>query len=149
MKVTRDDIVNVLIMTLLSSTPVAFMIFDFSFPNLSTPSLSSNLLAVLVISMLVGLPSGYLTKRTDLAFVTVILYTIAGYIVSLAFYSAPYIGSLEIVSTQIYYASYIRRTIVLLFIFILGGFVGTIIGQYMRDSIRREETSLTFKEVGE
>jgi hypothetical protein len=44
-----------------------------------------------------------------------------------------------------YYGIFFRFTVILLFLFVLGGFIGTILGQMVRDMIRREETGLVFK----
>ena len=130
----------------ISAPPIAFMNFDFMFPNISTPSLEKNLMVVFLLSILTAIPSGYFTRRTDLAMVTVFLYTAVGYVLAVALSSAPYtIFDLEQVLPAFYYAMFFRFTIILLFLFILGGFIGTVFGQMVRDMIRREETALTFK----
>jgi len=134
------------LMAVISAPPIAFMTFDFMFPNISTPSLEKNLMVVFLLSILTAIPSGYFTRRTDLAMVTVFLYTAVGYVLAVALYSAPYtIFDLEQVLPAFYYAMFFRFTIILLFLFILGGFIGTVFGQMVRDMIRREETALTFK----
>jgi len=135
------------LMALLSAPPIAFMTFDFMFPNISTPSLEKNLMVVFLLSILTAIPSAYFTRRTDLAMVTVFLYTAVGYILAVALYSAPYtIFNLEEVLPAFYYALFFRFTIILLFLFILGGFIGTVFGQMIRDMIKREETALIFKD---
>jgi VIT1/CCC1 family predicted Fe2+/Mn2+ transporter len=149
-KLNRDDVAKMGLMALLSAPPIAFMTFDFMFPNISTPSLEKNLMVVFLISILAAVPSGYFTRRTDLAMVTVFLYTAVGYILAVALYSAPYtIFNLEQVLPAFYYAMFFRFTVVLLFLFVLGGFIGTVFGQMVRDMIRKEQTSLTFKDGNE
>lgn len=134
------------LMALMSAPPIAFMTFDFMFPNISTPSLEKNLMVVFFISILAAIPSGYFTRRTDLAMVTVFLYTAVGYALAVLLYSTPYtLFNLEQILPEFYYAMFFRFTIVLLFLFILGGFIGSVFGQMVRDMIRREETGLTFK----
>lgn len=146
-RVRREDLVDMVIMTLLSSTPIAFVTFDYMFPNISTPSFEKNLMASFLVSMLVGIPSGYFSRRTDMAMMTVISYVSFGYLLALGLYSAPYtIYNLELILPGFYYTLFFRFTVILLFLYILGGFVGTIFGQIVRDSIRREETSLEFPE---
>lgn len=144
-KLTREDIVKLVLIAFISGPPVAFMSFDFMFPNISTPTLGKSLLAIFLLSILTGMPSGYFNKRTDLAMVSVFLYTAVGYALAVLFYSAPYtLYNLEQVLPDIYYAMFFRFTIILLFFFVLGGFMGTMLGQLMRDWIRREETGTVF-----
>lgn len=147
MKLTRDDISKMALVSLIGAPPIAFMSFDFMFPNISTPSFGKSLLLVFLLSVMTAIPSGYFTKRTDLAMVSVFFYTAIGYALAVLFYSAPYtLYDLEQVLSDFYYAMFFRFTIILLWLFILGGFMGTMFGQVVRDWIRREETSLTFAE---
>lgn len=146
MKLNKDDLAKMGLMMLLSAPPIAFVTFDFMFPNISTPSLQKNLMVVFLLSILAAVPSGYFTRRTDLAIVTVFLYTALGYILAVVLYSAPYtIFNLEEVLPSFYYGIFFRFTVILLFLFVLGGFIGTILGQMVRDMIRREETGLIFR----
>jgi glucan phosphoethanolaminetransferase (alkaline phosphatase superfamily) len=146
-KLTRDDISKMALVSLIGAPPIAFMSFDFMFPNISTPSFGKSLLLVFLLSVMTAIPSGYFTKRTDLAMVSVFFYTAIGYALAVLFYSAPYtLYDLEQVLSDFYYAMFFRFTIILLWLFILGGFMGTMFGQVVRDWIRREETSLTFAE---
>jgi hypothetical protein len=142
-KLGRGDLSDAIILALMSSTPVAFMSFDFMFPNLSTPSLDKNFMAMFLISILIGMPSGYFSRRTDMAMLTVIIYVAIGYVWANVMYSAPYL-LYDMGSVLPYYGLFLRFTVILLFIFIVGGFMGTVLGQLIRDSVRREETSLTF-----
>ncbi|MBU0624603.1 MAG: hypothetical protein KJ672_07135 [Candidatus Thermoplasmatota archaeon] len=145
MKLTRDDVVRLALTSALSAPPIAFMTFDFMFPNISTPSLQKNLMVVFLLSILTGMPSGYFSRRTDLAMVSVFFYTAVGYVLATLLYSAPYtLYNLEQVLSDFYYAMFFRFTIILLFLFILGGFIGTVFGQIVRDWVRKEETQLTF-----
>jgi len=146
MKLTKDDVVRLALVSILSAPPIAFMTFDFMFPSISTPSLQKNLMTVFLLSILTAIPSGYFTARTDLAMVSVFFYTAIGYVLAVLLYSAPYtLYNLEQVLPGFYYAMFFRFTIILLFLFILGGFMGAIFGQMVRDWIRREETRLTFR----
>ena len=58
MKLSKEDIIVSVLVMLMSSTPIAFMSFDFMFPNISTPSLEKNLLLLFIVSILIGAPSG-------------------------------------------------------------------------------------------
>ena len=132
-------------MALVSCPPIAYMSFDFMFPNISTPSLEKNLLSVFLLSTLVGMPVGYGSRRTDAAVVTVVLYVTVGYLVGAAAYSTPYmLYGLELILPGFYYSLYFRFTILLVFLYVLGGFIGAILGQVVKDSIRREETKATW-----
>jgi hypothetical protein len=126
---------------------IAYMTIDFLFPNMSVASLDKNLMAMLAISIVVGMPSGYLIRRSDLAMVTVIAYVSIGYVLALVYYSMPYtIYDVELVLPSFYYMLFFRFTVILLFIFVLGGFMGAVFGQIMRDSVSREATSLTWSQ---
>jgi hypothetical protein len=145
MKLTKDDVVKLALVSALSAPPIAFMTFDFMFPNISTPSLQKNLMVVFLLSILTGMPSGFFTRRPDLAMVSVFFYTAVGYALAVLLYSAPYtLYNLEQVLSDFYYAMFFRFTIILLFLFILGGFMGAVFGQMVRDWVRGEETQLTF-----
>jgi hypothetical protein len=148
MKLTKDDVIKLALVSMLSAPPIAFMTFDFMFPNISTPSLQKNLMAVFLMSILAGIPSGYFTRRTDLAMVSVFFYTAVGYMLAVLLYSAPYtVYHMGQVLPEFYYALFFRFTIILLFLFILGGFMGTVFGQMVRDWIRSEETPLAFERI--
>jgi uncharacterized membrane protein len=145
MRMDRDDAYKMLFVGLLSSTPIAFISFDFMFPNITTFSFSKNLLLILLVSILVGMPGGYFIKRTSLVMVSVILYTAIGYAEGVLLYSTPYtLYHLQNILPDFYYALFFRFTIILLFLFILGGFVGAVFGQMVRDAIGREETGTSF-----
>ena len=145
MKLAREDLIKMALITLLSAPPIAYMTFDFMFPNISTPSFEKNLMLVFLLSIMTGMSSGYFTKRTDLAMVTVFFYTAVGYMLAVLLYSAPYtFYNLESLLPDFYYAMFFRFTIILLFLFVLGGFMGTVFGQMVRDWIRKEETGLVF-----
>jgi cytochrome c oxidase subunit IV len=40
---------------------------------------------------------------------------------------------------------FVRYTIILLFMFVLGGFIGAVFSGMLRDSVKGEETKLTFQ----
>lgn len=147
MKLTTDEVVKALLLMVMSGTPIAYMSFDFMFPNISTPSLEKNLLVLFLMSMLAGIGPGYFLRRTSLAMMTVILYVAFGYALAVTMYSTPYtLYDLELVLPSFYYALFFRYTIILLFLFVLGGFIGVVFGQLVWDSIRREETRLSWTE---
>ena len=147
MALTADGLKRVVLATFLGAPAIAFMSFDFMFPNLSTPSLDKSVLAVLLISIVTGLPAGYLTRRIDLALLSVLSYTAAGYLIGLLMYSSPYLMyDIEILLPGLYYTAFIRYTVILVFIFAFGGFVGAVFGGLIRESVDREETSLTWRE---
>jgi hypothetical protein len=147
-KLTREDLLRMALIAIVSAPPIAFMSFDFMFPNISSPSLGKSLPAVFLLSILTGMPSGYFNRRTDLAMVSVFLYTGVGYALALLLYSAPYtFYNLEQVLPDIYYAMFFRFTIILLFFYALGGFMGVVLAQLIRDWIRREETGTAFESL--
>ncbi len=146
MRLTRDDVIKLALVSALSAPPIAFMTFDFMFPNISTPSLGKSLMVVFLLSILTGMPAGYFIRRTDLAMVSVFFYTAVGYALAVLLYSAPYtVYNLDQVLSDFYYAMFFRFTIILLFLFILGGFMGAVFGQMVKDWVRGEETQLTFR----
>lgn len=145
MRLSRQDVWQMVAVTLTSSPPIAYMSFDFMFPSLTPFSTGKNLLVILAISFLAGIPSGYFIKRTDLALLTTILYTAVGYSLAVLMYSGPYtFYHADMVLPSLYYALFFRFTIILLFFYSIGGFVGAIFGQMMRDAAGREETSVVF-----
>jgi hypothetical protein len=147
MALTADGLKRVVLATFLGAPAIAFMSFDFMFPNLSTPSLDKSVLAVLLISIVTGMPAGYVTRRIDLALLSVLSYTAAGYLIGLLMYSSPYLMyDIEILLPSLYYTAFIRYTVILVFIFAFGGFVGAVFGGLIRESVDREETSLTWRE---
>lgn len=147
MRIEREDIFGIVASTFICSTPLAYMSFEFVLPNVSVPGFGSNLLVILLLSVLTGVPAGYLNKRVDFAIVSVILYTALGYGLAFAFYSVPFaVFHAQQVIPGLYYALFLRLTITLLFVFIVGGIMGMIGGQLVRDSIRREETKVLWGE---
>ena len=147
MSAEREDVYGIVASTLLCSTPIAYLSFEFALPNVSFPSFSSNLLVVLVLSVLTGIPAGYLNKRVDFAISSVMTYTALGYALAFAFYSAPFMFyHAQQVIPDLYYALFLRLTIILLFVFVVGGILGTIIGQLVRESTGRKETKLLWGE---
>lgn len=133
------------LMALISAPAVAFVFFDFLFPNLSTPSLGKNMLVLFLLAMLFGMPSGYLTRRTDLAILTVILYVFLGYVIAIVAYSAPFtVYDFSIVFPGLYFMFFLNMTIIPLLILVLGGFIGVIVGQLLGESMDREETAQNF-----
>ena len=62
MRFREDDWKRVLMVTLICAPAIAFMTFDFVFPNISTPSLEKNLMVAFLMSMLFGMPAGYLNR---------------------------------------------------------------------------------------
>lgn len=133
------------LMALISAPAVAFVFFDFLFPNLSTPSLEKNMLVLFLLAMLFGMPSGYLTRRTDLAILTVILYVFLGYVIAIVAYSAPFtVYDFSIVFPGLYIMFFLNMTIIPLLILVLGGFIGVIVGQLLGESMDKEETAQNF-----
>jgi len=147
MRAEREDLYGLVASALLCSTPIAYITFEFVLPNVSFPSFSSNLLVVLLIAVMTGIPAGYLNKRTDFAIVSVIAYTALGYALAFAFYSVPFMFyHVQQVIPDLYYALFLRLTVILLFVFVVGGILGMIGGQLIRDSTGRKETKLLWGE---
>lgn len=145
MRMRGEDWRRMGVMALISAPGVAFLFFDFLFPNLSSPSLEKNMLVVFLLAILFGMPSGYLTRRTDLAILTVILYVFLGYIVAIAAYSAPFtVYDFSIVFPGLYFMFFLNMTVIPLLLMVLGGFIGVIVGQLLAESMDREETSQNF-----
>jgi len=144
-RVRRDDWKRMLVISLMSAPAIAFMAFDFVFPNLTTPSLGKNILVMFLLSILFGMPSGYLTKRTDLAILTVIVYVALGYSMAILAYSVPFsIFDFSVIFPGLYYFFFLNMTVIPLMIMVLGGFVGVILGQMLGESMDREETAQNF-----
>jgi hypothetical protein len=146
-KLSRADLKGVGLSALLCSTPLAFMSFEFMFPNISTPAYGKNLLLIMGISILCGIPAGYLNRRVDLAIVSVLVYTMVGYGLAFLFYSVPYtVFGAEQILAEVYYLLFLRFTVVLVFLFIFGGFMGAVAGQLIKDSTGRRETRVLWEE---
>lgn len=145
MRIRLEDFRRMLAVSLFSIPAVAFVIFDFVFPNISTPSLEKNMLVAFLLSILFGMPAGYFLKRTDLAILTVLIYLALGYVVGIVAYSAPFIFyEFSIIFPGVYFLFFLNRTIILILIIFLGGIVGTVIGQLLRESAETEETAQWF-----
>lgn len=145
MRYDREDLKKVLAISILSAPPIALMSFDFMFPNITTPSTNKEMLVMMAVSMLAGIPSGYFIRRSDLAMLSVVTYTAVGYLLGVAYYSAPFtVYNIELILPGFYYTLFFRYTVILLFIFVLGGFIGAVFGQLIRDSMQRETTKLEF-----
>ena len=132
----------------MSAPAIAFMTFDFVFPNVSTPSLDKNLLVAFLLSTLFGMPTGYLTKRTDMAVMTVLAYVAAGNILAIIAYSAPFIFyDFSVMFPDLYILFFLNMTIIPVMLFVLGGIVGVILGQLLEESYEREETAQVFTKM--
>ncbi len=143
----RESLGLVALVSTLSAMPIAFLTFNSMFPNVTTPSLESNMLLVFLLSILVAVPVGYFIRKPDMAIVCVFLYTLIGYMLALVLYSMPYLFyDVRLVLPSFYYLIFFRFTFILVFIYILGGFVGVVLGQVMRDSVGGEATRLTWSE---
>lgn len=145
MRVRGEDWRRMGVMALMSAPGVAFVFFDFIFPNLTTPSLDKNMLVLFLLAIMFGMPSGYLTRRTDLAIVTVLLYVAMGYAMAVAAYSAPFtIYDFSIIFPGLYFMFFVNMTVIPLLVIVLGGFIGVILGQALGESMDREETAQNF-----
>ena len=150
MRADREDIYGFVASVLMCSTPVAFLTFEFMLPNVTSPNFGKNLLIILVLSIVTGIPAGILNKKTKPAIVSIFVYTIGGYLLAFLFYMFPfwaYGATLEI--PGLYYAAFLRFTIILVFMFVFGGIIGVMAGQYSRDYIGREETKILWSEKPE
>ena len=150
MNTEREDIYGFVSAVLMCSTPVAFLAFEFMLPNVSFPSFGKNLLIILVLAIVAGICSGLLNKKVGPAIVSVFVYTILGYLLAFLFYMFPfwaYGATLEI--PGLYYAAFLRFTVILVFLFIFGGIVGVMGGQFFKDYIGREETKILWSEKPE
>ncbi len=147
MKAERLDVYGFLASALLCATPVAFLAFEFMLPNISFPRFGKNLLIILLLSILTGVASGLLNRKTSFGIVSVFVYTIVGYLVAFLFYMFPFVAyGAELTIPGLYYAAFLRFTIILVFLFVFGGIIGVVGGQYLRDSIGREETKVAWPE---
>ena len=146
MRIGRGDLKRMLTISLFGIPSIAFVIFDFVFPNISTLSLEKNMLVAFLLSMLFGMPSGYFLKRTDQAIITVLIYVFFGYALALVAYSAPFIFyDFSIIFPGLYFLFFFNRTVILIMILFLGGIIGVVFGQLVRDSTETEETAQWFK----
>ena len=145
MRVRAEDLRRILLLSLLSAPVIAFMSFDFVFPNVSTPSLDKNLFVAFLLSALFGIPAGYFNRRTDHAIMTVFIYITIGYIIALAAYSAPFLFyDFEVMFPDYYVMFFLNMTVIPMMLFVFGGIVGMIVGQILRESFEREETAQIF-----
>ena len=141
MRIRRDDLAGMLVVSLFSIPAIAFMTYDFVFPNITTPSLEKNILVAFLLAILFGMPSGYLLKRTDLAILNVLVYVALGYTLAVVAYSAPFLFyDFEVIFPGIYFLFFMNRTVIPLMLFVLGGFIGVVVGELLRDSIDTGET---------
>ncbi len=145
MRIRGEDWKRMLVVALMSAPAIAFMTFDFVFPNMSTPSLGKNMLVAFLLSVLFGMPSGYLTRRTDLAIVTVIMYVFIGYLIAIVAYSVPFtVYDFSIIVPGLYVMFFLNMTVRPLKLMVLGGFIGVIMGQMLGESMDSEETAQNF-----
>lgn len=145
MRVRAEDWRRMLLVACMSAPAIAFMAFDFVFPNVSSPSLEKNVFVAFLLSVLFGMPPGYLTRRTDLAIVTVLVYVFLGYALAIVAYSAPFLFyDFRVVFPGQYFLFFLNLTVIPLLIFVLGGFIGVVLGQLLGESTDREETSQNF-----
>ena len=149
MKIRLDDWIRVLVLALITAPAIAFMTFDFVFPNISTPSLQKNLLVAFLLSILFGMPAGYMTRRTDVAVVTVVVYVLAGYILAIIAYTAPFLFyDFGVIFPDLYVLFFLNMTVILVMLYFLGGIIGVILGQVLQESYERDETAQVFSRVG-
>ncbi len=149
MKVRLDDWIRILVLALITAPAIAFMTFDFVFPNISTPSLQKNLLVAFLLSILFGMPSGYMTRRMDIAVVTILVYVLVGYILAIVAYSAPFLFyDFDVMFPGQYVLFFLNMTVILVMLFFLGGMIGVIMGQILRESYEGDETAQVFSKVG-
>ena len=145
MRIRLEDLKRMITIALLSVPAVAFIMFSFVFPNISTPSMDRNMLVAFLLSILFGMPSGYFTRRTDMALVTVLIYVAIGYVLAILAYSTPFLFyDFRVVFPGLYFMFFFNRTVILLLLFVLGGIVGVVLGQIVRESTQTEETSQWF-----
>jgi len=144
-RIRLEDLKRMITIALLSVPAVAFIMFSFVFPNISTPSMDRNMLVAFLLSILFGMPSGYFTRRTDMALVTVLIYVAIGYVLAILAYSTPFLFyDFRVVFPGLYFMFFFNRTVILLLLFVLGGIVGVVLGQIVRESTQTEETSQWF-----
>ena len=145
MRVRLEDLKRMITIALLSVPAVAFIMFSFVFPNISTPSMDRNMLVAFLLSILFGMPAGYFTRRTDMALLTVLIYVAIGYVLAILAYSAPFLFyEFRVIFPGLYFMFFFNRTVILLLLFVLGGIVGVVLGQIVRESTQTEETSQWF-----
>jgi len=147
MKAERESVFGLVASVLMCATPIAFLTFEFMLPNVSYPGIGKNLLVILLLSILTGIPAGLLNKKTNFAIVSIFLYTIIGYLLAFLFYMFPFVAyNANLAIPGLYYAAFLRFTIVLVFLFVFGGIIGVVGGQYLRDSVGRVETKILWGE---
>lgn len=145
MRIRLSDLKQMLLVALLSVPAIAFMTFDFVFPNISAPSLERNMLVAFLLSIIFGIPSGYLLKRADMAILNVLIYVALGYALAVVAYSAPFLFyNFRVIFPGLYFLFFLNRTVILVMLFVLGGIVGAALGQILRESADTGETSQWF-----
>ena len=145
MRMRGEDWVRVLVLSLLCAPAIAFMTFDFVFPNISTPSLGSSLVAIFLLSAVFGTLAGYFNRRIDSALATVFAYVTIGYVIALVCYSAPFLFyDFEVVLPGMYMMFFLNKTVFLVMIYIFGGIIGVVLGMILVEELEKEETSQSF-----
>ena len=149
MKLYKGDLKLMFVVALMTAPLIAFLAFDFVFPNISSPSLQKNMLVAFLLSLLFGMPSGYILRRTDLAILNVLLYVGIGYVIAIVAYSAPFLFyEFEVVFPGLYFLFFLNRTVILVILFIIGGIIGAAVGQIVGESTQNEETAQWFSKGG-
>lgn len=147
MRFEREDLWGFALSVFLCSTPVGYLVFEFMLPNVSYLAFGKNLLVILILSVVAGVPAGLLNRKTNLAIVSVFVYTVIGYLLAFLFYMIPFVAyGATLAIPGLYYVAFLRFTVVLAFVFLFGGIIGVVAGQYLRDSMDREETKLLWGE---
>jgi hypothetical protein len=145
MRIRREELSRMLVVSLFSAPVIAFMTFDFVFSNISTPSLERNIMVAFLLAILFGMPSGYLLKRPDLAIVNVLIYVTLGYSLALVAYSAPFLFyDFRVIFPGLYFLFFMNRTVILVMLYVLGGVIGAVLGQLLRESVDTGETAQWF-----
>lgn len=148
MRIRAEDLKKLAVLTLISAPAIAFMTFDFVFPNVTTLSLEKNLLVAFLLSTLFGMPAGYMTKRIDMAVLTVLAYVTVGYSLAITAYSAPFIFyNFSVMFPDLYVLFFLNMTVIPVMLFVLGGIVGVMLGQVLQESYEREETAQVFSRI--
>jgi hypothetical protein len=145
MTIRREDWGGMCTLALMSAPAIAFMTFDFVFPNISAPSLGKNMFAAFLVSALAAMPSGYLLRKTDVAIVTVMVYTFLGYVLAIVAYAGPFLFfDFSVIFPGLYILFFLNTTIIPFLIFMVGGFMGVVFGQILWESAEKGETAQAF-----
>lgn len=122
------------------ATPIyAYLTFYFVYPIIGTIPVGvypyTGYLYI-IYSLLIGIVIGIMVESAQHGFLTVILSSLMGYILSIFYFTLPsYLYGYTLYASDIMIFWYIQYSFFLLFSYILFGLIGLLFGGYFRDKL--------------